>query len=174
MSTPFKERFEKVKKILADNGEDLHTFLRSIRKYRVDHKYYLNSIRKQKTKNRNIAENRRKIFARIRKYFLNKNYYAFLVDPQIAARFRIVTIAEVISPVILIEAMMQAFIEGDPAFIELMKNINKYHKKPVLKIYKNKFTFRRLEKIKKIREYYNIPPEWWKKYADLKVDELDF
>ena len=173
-NTLFRERYERVKKILEDNGEDLNSFLGNLHKFKIDHRYYISSRKKLETRKRNIVKNRKKIYAKIRRYFLKRNYCAFLVDPLIAAKFRIVSIAEFINPRIFIEAMMNAFIEGDPAFVELMKNINNYHNKEVLKSNKNRKIFRRLNKIKKIKDFYNIPQEWWKKYEDLKVDELDF
>lgn len=170
-----KERYLKVEKILEENGENLKDFLHQLSTYKRKHISYENLQKKQKTRIKNRAKLKRQVIKRTRKFFMeNHNSYAFLVDPQIAAKFRIICFAEKINPRLLLEALMNAFSENDLLIEKLMENINDYHIKKILTNSIKVSFLKRFKRIKKIIDFYNIPPEWWKKYADLKVDELDF
>lgn len=169
-----KDRYKNIEDILSANGEDLNDFLRHLRQYNKQHKYYIKEKLKNKTRANKTAQARKLSLKRARKYLLRFHTYAFLVNPEIAAKFRIIAISENISPRILLEAFMNSYIEGNPDIIELMKNINNYHIKTVLRKTSVSIFSKRIERIKKIINYYTIPVEWWKKYADLKVDDLDF
>lgn len=171
-----KERYNQVDSILKENNIDLKEFLKAINKYNTNENYrkYKRSLRKKETNKKTLSEKRKRFLKKTLTYLMKVNKYAFFINPQIAAQYRIICVAERINPKNLMEAFINSFIESDPAMIELMKNINKYHKKKILNKNSEKLLQKRMERIRHIADFYDIPIEWYKKYADLKSDNIDF
>ena len=171
----FKQLYTEYDRILQKEGKSMKYFLQVYRKKVKNKKHYRDSVRFKTVgeKNKRLWERRRKFIKSTLKLMMKYNSYALFVNPQIAARFRIVCIAEKINPKLLIEGFMTAFVEGDEAIFDLMKNINKYHQKLILNKSKQFSLEKRFARIDRIMKFYNIPIEWYKKYADLKIDDVE-
>lgn len=167
-----KEKYEKISKLCSDNGENLDYFLRLLNKKVYQKRYILKKHRK--TPNEIKIKKNNSLLDKTKKILYNRNRYMFCINKDIASKFRIVCIAEQINPRLFVEALMNVFIEGDSSFIPVMKSINKYHNKKILKKQSSANIQKRLAKIKEIVDYYNIPQDFYKKYADLRSDEMDF
>lgn len=166
-----KDRYNEISKLCADNGYNLDHFLKLISTNTYNRKYFKKKAPKHQARS---AEGIRQNIERTKRILLSRNKHMFIVHKDVAAKFRIICIAEHIPPRYFLEALLNAFIEGEPAFIELMKVINKYHDKFILKDHIKTNNIKRIEQIQKIMQSYGISDEWYKQFADLRVDEIDF
>lgn len=170
MRYKFSAKYKQIDNLLRENGENLTNFLLSLAAYNKKAKYYWKHKRKFKYANR-----RKRIYLkRIRKLYLRKNIYLQKLKTDTIMKFKIMCEMDGVDSRTLLEAFMNAYVEGGPEIEELMKNINLYHNNLVLKDYSIKSLKSRLISAKKIIDRFNIPLDWWKKYSDLNIEELDF
>ena len=144
--TYLDKHYDKCKKILQENGENLDLLLASY-KARLEYR-------------RLKKERKSKITFRAK---LNKDIYF---------RFKMVALSEDIGSKALLEAFMNYFVEGDEELQALLDKLAKYHIKSFHLSSKKKEKKRIL--INNLNKLHEIPIEWWRKYTDLNNEEFDF
>jgi len=164
-------RIKEITELLKPHGIDFNQFLRQLKVYHKNNAYRTGASYERPKNTRAV---RKKNDARSKsiaiKHFFRKKYYGFLFKLDIGIKYRLACLSDGINSTRLLEAFMTAYVDGDPAIEEVMKVIHKYHEK---KIYRGSKHFPdRLKATKRIFKYYNLPTKWWKKYTDLKTDDL--
>lgn len=167
---PVKQQIAKLTEVLQPHGIDFARFLRALKKYAYRNKNRTNSefqISSDDGLSTRMAIYRRFIVRRLR-----VEKYAYFVNTTIGVKYKIVCYQDGVKPLRLLEAFMNAYIEGDESIDSFMRVCENFHKDGIIKKNRNSFN-KRLERMRKIIKFYSIPPEWWKKYTDLKSDDLD-
>lgn len=165
-------RIKEIGEILKQHDIDFVHFLKQFRQYERKNRYkFSRNIKRTRVRQRPPTFDSKRMLHKSIKYFFRKNKYAYMVRTDIGSKFRIVCLNDAINATRLLEAFMNAFVEGDPSIIELMKDLGKYHEEKLF-ISTDSSMQRRLNRMKKIFIYYNLPLDWWKKYTDFKTDVL--
>lgn len=138
--------YEKCKKILEENGENLEKLLAS-HKRRIEYRALKRERKSLKT-------------------------FRIKTDLETYLRFKMTAIAEDVASKALLEAFMNYFVEGDEELYMLLDKLSKYHTKSIYKSSINKEN--KIKLINKLNKIHELPLDWWRKYTDLNNEEYDF
>lgn len=144
--TYLDHHYDKCKKILQENGENLDLLLASYK--------------------------RRLEYRRLKKERKQVNNFRVKLNKDIYFRYKMVALSEDIGSKALLEAFMNYFVEGDEDLQALIDKLSKYHIKSFYLSTMKKEKKRAL--INKLNKLYELPIEWWRKYTDLNNEEFDF
>lgn len=168
---PIPKRIKEITLLLEPHGIDFNQFLKQLNKYHRNNTRKLDQTYQRIKKKKKFAEKMGKIRKNIIQRYFRKQKYCYFINPKIGAKFKIICYQDRINAIRLIEAFMNAYIESEPSLVEFMKFVSNYHEKRIFRSTTTNFN-ERITRMRKIFQFYNLPIEWWKKYTDLKSDEV--